>query len=635
MKHREVDAHAVQQLTRNQVWCLLVIVLAGLLLRFQGVASLTLCHYDEAIYVLSGAEFAASGAMHSAQPLHAPPLFPWFLGVAFGLLRMTWPTLAQVFVVLCGAVTIPVSFWVFQRLATNWIALLMTGLLAASDLHRAFSRMALTDVPLTLWFVLSIYACLRLEEALQRQSSGVSSTLAATGRSASRWPGRCHICGWILLTGFFTSAAWNTKYNGWMPLVIAGVATLVLMVRGGVKISWLPTALPVRVAMRLLLGLFFAGGLGVCGFLPWVGYVEAVYPGGYRAVLEHHAGYFGGWLSWPSHALTLLETLTALRNVGWLCALGLITCAALPILLRLVSKRGARWVIGPVACAACALLGWGVDGTLMVLVPFCAPLALIRGRWPEVLIATWALAFFVAAPLYQPYARLLVPMIPAAIGLVVPAIARVLPDLAGAGLRQDAAPFLLRWGGMRSWGLGLGLAACSAFWQPFGFWPSQALWDRWEARGSYRRVAAVLQKHTSPKAVILCQGQPNLAVYCPREHYLLPDRDFRETLAQIDIARECFLLVDFLVVNQPGSPARRALESVGGSLQPVAVLPNEMNVVTLLNFVSPTQLVEKLGVLPGLPSKHLELPPPITQGAADTIVLYRIRRQQLETSSRR
>ena len=179
MKHREEDGHAVQQLTRNQVWWLLVIVLLGLLLRFQGVARLPLCHYDEAIYVLSGAEFAATGAMHSAQPLHAPPLFPGILGVAFGFLRMTWPTLAQVFVVVCGAATIPVAFRVFQRLATNWIALLMTGLLATSDLHRVFSRMALTDVPLTLWFVLSSYSCLRLEEALQGKRSAARAAVAA------------------------------------------------------------------------------------------------------------------------------------------------------------------------------------------------------------------------------------------------------------------------------------------------------------------------------------------------------------------------------------------------------------------------------------------------------------------------
>ena len=640
MKHREEDGHAVQQLTRNQVWCLLVIVLAGLLLRFQGVARLTLCHYDEAIYVLSGAEFAATGAMHSAQPLHAPPLFPGILGVAFGFLRMTWPTLAQVFVVVCGAATIPVAFWVFQRLATNWIALLMTGLLATSDLHRVFSRMALTDVPLTLWFVLSIYSCLRLEEALHGQSSAAGAAAAPAERSASRWTGRGYLCGWILATGFFTSAAWNTKYNGWMPLVVAGTAAFIVMVRGSVKRPWLPTALPVRVALQLLLCLALAGGLAVCGFLPWAGYVEAVYPGGYRAVLAHHAGYFGGWFSWPAHAWTLLGTLAALRNAGWLCALGLITCAALPVLPRLVSKPGAGWTIGLAACATAALLGGGVDGTLLILVPFCAPLAFLRGRWPEVLIATWALAFFVATPLYQPYARLLVPMIPAAIGLVVPAIARVLSDLTGAGRYQDVAnqggdAFLVRWGGARSWGLGLVLAACFAIWQPFGFWPSPAMWERWETGGSYRRVAAVIQEHTSPNAVILCQGQPNLAVYCPREYYLLPDRDFRETLAQIDVARECFLLVDFLVVNQPDSPARRALEAVGGSLQPVAVLPNELNVVTLLNFVSPSQLVEKFGVLPQVRSKYSGLPPPITEGAADTIVLYRIRRNELETSRRR
>ena len=630
MKHREEDGHAIQQLTRNQVCCLLVIVLAGLLLRFHGVGSLTMCHYDEAIYVLSGAEFAATGAMHSAQPLHAPPLFPCFLGVGFGLLRMTWPTLAQVLVVLCGAATLPISFWVFQRLTTNWIALLMTSLLATSDLHRVFSRMVLTDVPLTLWFVLAIYSCLRLAETLQRQGSAVPSTSAPAGSSTSPWTGRWRLCGWVLATGFFTAAAWNTKYNGWMPLVVAGTAVLVLMVRGVAKRPWLPTALPVRVALQLLLCLVLAGLLAVCGFLPWAGYVETVYPGGYRAVLEHHAGYFGGWFSWPWHALILLETVAALRNVGWLCALGVIACVAFAILPRLVLKRGARWVLGLAACATCALLGAGVDGTLLLLVPFCAPLALLRGRWPEVLIATWALAFFVATPLYQPYARLLVPMLPAAIGLVVPAIARVLSGLADAERRQSEPFFLVRWGGPRSWGLGLGLAACFAVWQPFGFWPSQAMWNRWETGGSYRRVAAAIQKHTSPTAVILCQGQPNLAVYCPREHYLLADRDFRETLTQIDVTRECFLLVDFLIVNQPGSPARRALESVRGSLQPVAVLPNEMNVATLLNFVSPAQLVKKIAVRPGVPSKHPELPSPITRGAADTIVLYRIRRNQLE-----
>ena len=628
MKHREVDGPVVQKLTRNQLWCLLVIVLSGLLLRFQGVASLTLCHYDEAIYVLSGAEFANSGTMHPAQPLHAPPLFPWFLGVAFRMLD-TWPTLAQVFVVLLGAATIPLSFGVFRRLTTNWIALVMTGLLAASELHRVFSRMVLTDVPLTFWFLLSIYACLRLEEALRRQSSLLLTADAPVRPSDSKWPGRLQVGGWMFAAGFFTAAAWNTKYNGWMPLAVAGVAALVVIVRAVAQRAWLPAALPVRVALQLLFCLSIAGLLAACGFLPWLGYVEAVYPGGYGAVWEHHAGYFGGWLSWPLHAWRLLETIAALRNFGWLCALGLVACAVLPILVRLVVQRGVSWLIVPAACAVCALCGWGVDGTLLLLVPFCAPASLMRGRWPEVLVATWALTFFVSAPLYQPYARLLVPMIPAAIGLVVPGIARALSDLDSAGERQRPDNFLDRWGGVRSWGMGLGMAACLVFGQPFGFWPSEALWNRWDTRGSYRRVEAAIQEHTSRAAVVLCQGQPNLAVYCPREYYLLADRDFRETLAQIDVGRECFLLVDFLVVNQPGSPARRALESVRDSLEPVVVIPNDLNLVTLLNFVSPRQLAEKLKVRPESSSKSPGLPPPLAEAKADTIILYRIRRNRV------
>ena len=623
-----MDHSRLKPLSKNQAGCLLMIILLGLLLRFAGVARSGLSHYDEAIYVLSGVEYAVRGTMHSAQPLHAPPLFPWLLAGAFRLTAF-WPALAPALVVLVGAATIPLAFAIFRRLAENRVALLMTGLLAASDLHRAFSRMALTDVPLTFWFVLAIYCFLRLGENLGLQRTvhpGNASASTPVLRRGGFWPTLC----WTLAAGLSTAAAWNTKYNGWMPLAVAFCAALVLVIRGALcKASPPEVAAPARSTPRLMLCLSTAALISICGFLPWVAYVQATYPGGYRTVLTHHAGYFGGWFSWPSHALRLIGTVAAFRQLGWLMALGLIAFAALVLLRRSAVPRVTAWLVGLTILSGCALLGLGVDATLILLVPCCAPRALVRGGWPEVLIATWAVAFVVSTPLYQPYARLLVPLLPAAIGLVVP---RLAGDFSGSdpglsGPLQSGPPGL--WHRSRLWIGGLGLAALLAFWQPLGFASPQKLWNRWETRQSYRRLETEILTHTDPGAVVLCQGQPNLAVYCPRPYLMLADQDFREVLARIPIARECYLVIDFLIVNEPASEARRALESARDMLEPIAVIENDLNLVTLLDFLSPGQLATKLKGPVRRPAQRSDLPPPIGESPSDTIVLYRVRRGRL------
>ncbi|MGH7134233.1 MAG: phospholipid carrier-dependent glycosyltransferase, partial [Pirellulales bacterium] len=80
----------------------------------------------------------------------------------FSLTQIASPMMAIYLSALLGSATIVVYFAMLRRLYGGPFALAGSALLAASDLHIAFSRMALTDVALTFWFVVGAYFLTRL-----------------------------------------------------------------------------------------------------------------------------------------------------------------------------------------------------------------------------------------------------------------------------------------------------------------------------------------------------------------------------------------------------------------------------------------------------------------------------------------
>ncbi|HXT58068.1 MAG TPA: phospholipid carrier-dependent glycosyltransferase, partial [Pirellulales bacterium] len=533
-------------LTLRQKLALAVIATIAAALRFETLEQTSLAHFDEGVLASGAFGVWLNGPFHFnlAQPLQAPPLFPWFVAAAHQLTHTDWVIMGKMVSAVFAAATVPLVFLLARRVHGNLFGLAAAGLLAGSDLHVAYARMALTDAPLTFWFTLSMYCLFRLFEA----------TVANDKR---------RLIGLALAAGLATGAAWNTKYNGWMPLAAAftTLAWVGLRDRFWRGARRTPGDLQPRLRRAGMACLAAAIVAGVC-FLPWCLFVDRSFAGGYRAVTENHLSYFGGPAEWPRRAWQLAVSLSAFRHYGWL--LSLIAAAvffaasgirAWRVARRDDARRPHRLIVPSVIALAglFAALTLGADLTLILLGAAAIVPALVFGHWQHVLLAVWLGAFVVMTPLYHPYTRLLLPAMPAAICLAL-----WLLD-AGWGLVEGAAPGPRRPGRnsptasfadsvssgraariATSSAVLAGLAIFSAS-HPFGMVPSAALWRRWSTRESYRSFGLAIDRSTPSGAVVLCQGLPCMALYCPREWRPLDFLPFTELLSRVSADVPCYL----------------------------------------------------------------------------------------------
>ena len=576
-------AAALSPLTRNQKFLLAGIFALGFGLRIAGIGSHSLSHYDEGVYVYNGIQAAFGDPLHFNfdQPLHAPPLFPWLIGLVCWLSQTPWPAAGQLVSAAAGTATLPVVFLLARRLGGNQVGLLAMALLAMSDLHIAFSRMALTDVLLTFWFTLAIYFAVRAGEV-------ASTPDGIAGRSAK----------WLLLFTIATACAWNTKYNGWMPPVIA-IAAIVLV--AGRQQLRLKTDSESLVAPLRLGTLFFIAFLlaGVC-YVPWYLFVESNFPGGYQAITDHHRTYVGGPSEWPQNALHLMHAMSGYRHRGWLLLCG---CAIAGSVALFASER-VRARVAPthrlffflVAFGSIAsMIVIGSDATLLIIACLAMVPALIYGRFAEVVVAVWVGAFLILLPFYHPYTRLLLPVTVASTCLVANCVVRsglierVVAERSAHGVSETASSRLA---------LGLALIGCATIAVtgcPFGVVPSADLWNRWSTDFSYQSVTEAFLEVTEPDAFVICQAQPTLSIYVPRERLPIGNVPFSQVLDQIPADRVCYLAVDFFWLHsQPDGDALAGILSNRARLRPVATIPNDLNLVTLGNFLTPRQIAQKV-----------------------------------------
>ncbi|HVX63373.1 MAG TPA: phospholipid carrier-dependent glycosyltransferase [Pirellulales bacterium] len=628
-------------LSFRQKLSLAVIVTVGAVLRFESLWQTSLAHFDEGVLASGAFGVWLHGPYYFqlAQPLQSPPLFPWLVAAAHELTQTDWVIMGKMVSAALATATIPAAFLLGRRLQGPGWGLAAAAILAASDLHIAFARMALTDAPLTFWFTWALYGCVRL----------VDAAVSDDDRRASPPHAIARLIGWTLFTGLAVGAAWNTKYNGWMPLAIAFTALSLAMLRDRLS-PGLPRALPLPAgAWRRLLAAGAAATLlaGLC-YWPWYRFVDRSFAGGYQAVMENHRAYFGGPAAWPGRAWRLWVSLTAFRHYGWLLALAAGALLLLYVIARFASKRGrarvgARGVFG----AATALAGLAVvvplggDVALMLLAVAAMVPALAFGRWEQILLAVWMGAFVVLVPFYHPYARLLLPVLPAAIYLslwlcdsgwrlsaIAPArdgrLATSIADAPGRLARAMAAAAAVA---------GLALA-CLA--HPFGLVPSRALWQRWSTRDSYRDLGRLVDEHTPADAIVLCQGLPPMPLYCPRRWLSLDQKPFTEFLPRVPVNRPCYLAVDEWGVYGAGhQDTLHVLRSERGCLETVAWTRNDLNLVTLLDNLSPWAAARKLESK--TPADRLDdrvrqpdfLPSALQEMADDVIVLYRVDRDCL------
>lgn len=445
----------------------LIILAAALFARGWNVSGNTIDHFDEGVYSFSAlglSDASQPRVMYPNQEIFSPPVY---FAIGAGLARVLGmaPDVALVWVsVLFGALTVLVV-WRFVRAEFGATAgLTAAALLAFNPFHIAFSRSALTDITFTFWFVLGIAA---LVTAVERNS----------------WT-------WALLAGLAIGVAWNTKYHGWFALLIGASAMV-------------PHAWRLRETggrWRAPVGKWSAAALVafVC-YLPWMMYLRTR-DGGYEALAKHYLGHLR--TQWFDNFWRYAEILAYFET-----PLGRVAVACAPLCaLALAARKPAATGRFLVLCGFLALsaLILGTAGTAL-LFSFIATPWLLRNRpsYRVWVLFAWAAIWIVAAPVYNPYARLILPFVVAtAIGATI-------------GFMR-----LLRWyhaPAARGLDPALQLAAVPVF-ALVMFLASAALpagADPWRARGM-RAAAGVFAQEIPEGSRVMAMIEPTIAYYLHR-----------------------------------------------------------------------------------------------------------------------
>ncbi len=248
--------------SKQELLLVLMAVAMGTLLRFSHIDNLAVEHFDEGIYSSATWYDATAGEPWPMRHLYAPPLLPKTIQVLSAIpgLQQAAPFLPSL---LLGALTIVVLWWLARTMFGQAAGLFMVFIVAFSDFHILFSRMAMTDVPVLFWISLSVTIALK----------GIS------GRSVQT----------MAIAGICCGIGWWTKYSGWLPLAIVASGSGAWWIVSGRRTMSLAVQLKLLVVMA---------AAAFVAWLPWLWMLQDV--GGYKAVADNHAGYFEGLAGWQS-----------------------------------------------------------------------------------------------------------------------------------------------------------------------------------------------------------------------------------------------------------------------------------------------------------------------------------------------
>ena len=389
--------------SRREWLTIAVITFVGLVPRFWDAGDVPIEHYDEGVYA---SNLLTDGGFPDRH-LYAPPLWPavieWTM-TFLGPRAACWPTM------LAGSLLVPVVWLIGRDWGSPAVGLIAAGLVAVDPFLVMYSRSALVDVPMTLFLATALWLGVR----------GVAQVSVPI----------------LIAAGICAGVAWSTKYSGWLPSAILITAVAV----------WVVSSRP-RPRLRDV-GLAFIIPAIAAAF--WVVVLIDLQPhGGYTAVAANHRQYFGGVANWPSVALKQLDNYTGIPADNLLLVVLFPLCGATVIVRRLADWAGwtepAIHIAVEVAIVFAAFgsavlylfdtlllaLLFGVAAILIDLVPSLL-LAIMStevepskasldeprspanvrplGQWA---LIVWVLSLLVAIPLYTPYPRLIVPLLPA------------------------------------------------------------------------------------------------------------------------------------------------------------------------------------------------------------------------------
>jgi len=369
-------------LTR-EILIVMALTLIGAVLRLWSPGRLGLVHFDEGIYAFAGLWVFSPRGLQDFDPTsiaYAPPGFSILEGMSY--LGLGVSDFSAILVsIVAGTLTIPAAAWVARRTFGSGAGGAAAAFAALSGPHVAFSRMALTDAPFLLFWVLAIGQGQRF---LERPN-----------------PTRAI---WL---GLAVGVAQLFKYNGWISGVIVALsAALWLIVH--------PREWRSRVTIATWGWGFGAALVAAIVYWPWFQFVES--HGGYGALLAHHRSYLSGIGSWPGHlSIQLAQEQSLSGGPAWLAGGGL--AAALGMLI----SRGdfqieRRWLPRILVEAASLTLfcvwlphfGWWyvlfwIGFILICTMRFATKSMCLLG-------VGWAFLALIT-PFYHPYARLWLPLV--------------------------------------------------------------------------------------------------------------------------------------------------------------------------------------------------------------------------------
>ena len=344
-----------QLTTRAEVFLLATAVLLGAGLRGYRLFEIGLSHFDEGVYATSAIFlWPWTEGYVDYQGFFSPPLFPMLTGSIYCLFGGPFDSGVMLVSWFFSVATIPLAWWLGRTWWNGPAGLLAAYLLAVDGMQVAFARVGLTDATFTFFFWLSV--CLTI------------------------WGLRCRSWWPSILAGLAVGLAWNTKYNGWLPLLVS--------------VGYLPGTTWKHAIRRYLV----IAAIALLCYVPWAALFHVKHAGGYGALLDHHSGYvrgvallLGNWSQGIDGWLLLVTPTTGAVVLGLALTLDS-GCPRLPIVATLI--------------AAVFLAGW-------LIVPMCLLLVgigLASASGPQRWRLAWLLIVLVLLPgIYSPYLRLWLP----------------------------------------------------------------------------------------------------------------------------------------------------------------------------------------------------------------------------------
>ncbi|MEO8498224.1 MAG: glycosyltransferase family 39 protein, partial [Planctomycetota bacterium] len=188
-------------LSTRELWLVAILLVLGVGIRLAFPSRMAVEHFDEGVYASNVWFGPESGHQYPMRRLYAPPLLPSLIEWSMIFDEMGEPASHQVSSLaplmpslVAGCLTL-LLVWKMTR---EWFGpaagLAALTLAALSDFHALYSRTALTEALLLLFFVAAVWMI---------------------KRAFSTGSYRC-----LGLAGLLTGLAWWTKYNGWLPLAV-------------------------------------------------------------------------------------------------------------------------------------------------------------------------------------------------------------------------------------------------------------------------------------------------------------------------------------------------------------------------------------------------------------------------------